>query len=99
MFFATPHSGLDEKTWERFVYRVLLGQAPARGVLPSREMLRDLRVNCRMLSTVTQDFKPLHPELSFVTFIEDTPMEGLEEVVSSLSAQNGPAAEACCNYY
>jgi hypothetical protein len=82
MFFATPHFGLDKEKWRQFVHRVLLRRAPSKGVLPTAKMLKELRVNSSMLERVTEDFHPLQPELSFVTFIENTPMEGMDEVVS-----------------
>jgi hypothetical protein len=81
MFFATPHFGLDKEKWRQFAHRVLLHRAPSESVLPTANMLEELRVNSSMLERVTEDFQPLQPELSFVTFIENTPMEGMDEVV------------------
>jgi hypothetical protein len=82
MFFATPHFGLDKEKWRQFAHKVLLRRSPSEGVLPTTKMLEELRVNSSMLECITEDFQPLHPELSFVTFIENTPMEGMDEVVS-----------------
>jgi hypothetical protein len=81
MFFATPHFGLSKENWRQFAYKVLLRHAPSEGVKPTANMLEELRVNSEMLKHVSMDFKPLQPELSFVTFIENTPLDGMEEVV------------------
>ncbi|KAH6636027.1 hypothetical protein F5144DRAFT_628115 [Chaetomium tenue] len=81
MFFSTPHLGLNEEQWRRFAHRVLLRRAPSEGVVPTKKMLEELHVNSRMLDRVTEDFLPLQPDLSFVTFIEDRPMEGMDDVM------------------
>jgi hypothetical protein len=81
MFFATPHFGLSKENWRLFAYKVLLRHAPYEGVKPTANMLEELRVNSEMLKHVSTDFKPLQPDLSLVTFIENTPLDGMEEVV------------------
>jgi hypothetical protein len=81
MFFATPHFGLSKENWRLFAYKVLLRHAPSEGVKPTANMLEELRVNSEMLKHVSTDFKPLQPDLSLVTFIENTPLDGMEEVV------------------
>lgn len=86
MFFATPHLGLSKENWEQFAYRVLLRRAPSDGVVPTANMLAELKVNSDMLKRVSEDFEALQPNLSFVTFIEGTPMEGMEEVVSLIAS-------------
>ncbi|KAH6849648.1 hypothetical protein B0I37DRAFT_291407, partial [Chaetomium sp. MPI-CAGE-AT-0009] len=82
MFFATPHFGLNKEKWQEFAHRVLLHRAPSKGVEPTNKMLGELRFNSGTLERVSENFLPLQPELSFVTFIEGTPMEGMSEVVS-----------------
>ena len=82
MFFATPHNGFDEDAWTAFTTHILKLDAPAPGVRPSREMLKDLEYNSRGLRKITQDFWPVQKNMGFVTFSEEDPMEGLEHVVS-----------------
>ncbi|KAK3295426.1 uncharacterized protein B0H64DRAFT_340878, partial [Chaetomium fimeti] len=81
MFFATPHFGLNKDKWLQFAYRVLLRRAPSKGVVPTENMLDELKVNSGILDRVSEDFLPLQPELSFVTFVENTPMKGMEELM------------------
>lgn len=35
------------------------------------------------LGQISQDFQPLQPHLSFITFTEDTPIKGMKELVSA----------------
>ncbi|KAK0703666.1 hypothetical protein B0T26DRAFT_807175 [Lasiosphaeria miniovina] len=81
MFFSTPHLGLDPALWRKFVKHVLPFDAPVTGALPSYGMLREIENDGDVLYRITEDFKPQHPELSFVTFIEETPMKGMERVL------------------
>ncbi|KAK3365364.1 hypothetical protein B0T24DRAFT_724217 [Lasiosphaeria ovina] len=81
MFFSTPHLGLDPGLWKKFVKHVLPFDAPVTGALPSLGMLREIENDGDVLYRITEDFKPQHPELSFVTFIEETPMKGMERVL------------------
>lgn len=83
MFFATPHFCMDKAKWENFAHKVLLRRAPSEGVVPTENMLKELRENSDTLDKVSEDFLPLQYDLSFVTFTEGTPMEGMDEVVST----------------
>jgi hypothetical protein len=83
MFFATPHFRMSEEKWKDFAHKVLLRRAPSEGVVPTGKMLKELSDNCGILDKVSEDFLPLQYDLSFVTFIEDRPMEGTDEVVSA----------------
>lgn len=81
MFFATPHHGLDRNTWRDFARFVLQHDAPVKGAMPTRTMVRQLEKNCDNLRDITEDFKPLYDSLAFVTFVEEEPMPGLKHVV------------------
>lgn len=81
MFFATPHWGIDRSSWRDFLRHVLQYDAPVQDAEPTGKMLRDLRENSGTILDISSDFKPLHGDLAFVTFMEDKPMKGLKYVV------------------
>lgn len=83
MFFATPQLGMDSAAWPDFVKHVLRSNAPRPWVFPTKKMLNDMESNISSLVKVSEDFKPLQKKLSFVTFLEDHPMDGLNRVVGS----------------
>lgn len=84
MFFATPHHGMDFRSWRDFASAVLRLQAPFPGVLPTEKMLKDISLNTDNMVQITEDFKPLHRELAFVNILERNIMKGQDHVVSSL---------------
>jgi hypothetical protein len=46
-------------------------------------MLDEIGLNRDELYKITEDFKPIQDELSYVTFLESDKMKGLEKVVST----------------
>ncbi|KAK5652115.1 hypothetical protein OQA88_10757 [Cercophora sp. LCS_1] len=83
MFFATPQYGMDSAAWPDFVKHVLRCNAPRPGAFPTRKMLTEMESNVSSLLKVSEDFKPLQKKLSFVTFLEDKPIQGLQHVLVS----------------
>jgi hypothetical protein len=81
MFFATPQLGMRSEAWPDFVKHVLQSNAPKPGAFPTKKMLKEVESNISSLVKVSEDFKPLQKKLSFVTFIENTPIDGLKQVV------------------
>jgi len=81
MFFATPHLGLSKAMWRHFAIFVLQQDAPTKGTLPTREMVRKLRASSEALLDISEDFKPLHRYMSFVTFYESDRMKGSKHLV------------------
>jgi hypothetical protein len=81
MFFATPHFGLSPENWKEFANRVLHRRAPHRDVLPTSNMTRELNFNSNTLYRISENFKPLQPDLSFVTFTENESMQGMKDLV------------------
>lgn len=77
MFFATPHLGLSKTVWRQFATFVLGHDAPTKGTLPTRDMVKALKASGDALYSITEDFRPLHHDMSFVTFVEENPMKGL----------------------
>lgn len=76
MFFATPHHGMSNTSWQKFATAVLCMNAPSPGVPPTKKMLGDLALNTDILVNLTDDFRALQEELAFVNFIEGNKMKG-----------------------
>ncbi|KAK3990806.1 hypothetical protein QBC44DRAFT_238553, partial [Cladorrhinum sp. PSN332] len=94
MFFATPHNGLDKSAWEAFATHILKLDAPAEGINPSANMLKELNINSNALRQITHDFWPVQKHMGFVTFSEDQPLEGLEDLlVERTYALSSPHAD------
>ncbi|KAK4199524.1 hypothetical protein QBC40DRAFT_153488, partial [Triangularia verruculosa] len=94
MFFATPHNGLNRDAWEAFATRILKLDAPGEGVEPSKNMLKELNINSNALRQITHDFWPVQKDMGFVTFSEDEPLEGLEDLlVERVYALSSPHAD------
>ncbi|RYO97372.1 hypothetical protein DL765_011216 [Monosporascus sp. GIB2] len=78
MFFATPHFGMDGKSWSEFATFVLRLNAPIPGISPTKRMLKDIAMNSHVFLSITEDFVPLQAGLVFVNFTEGKIMQGLE---------------------
>ncbi len=86
MFFATPQYDMDSYAWPVFADRVLRCVAPRKseGQTPTQRMLNDLADNRPSMMKIAEDFKPLQPQFAFVSFLEESKMDGYDTVVGPL---------------
>jgi hypothetical protein len=84
MFFATPHYGMGKSDWERLVAHIAAHPGTDRLVVPPDGMLGQVMANHKVLTNVSQDFKPLakRREFAIVSFQEEHMTELLGDVVS-----------------
>ncbi|KAK3317794.1 hypothetical protein B0T19DRAFT_435586 [Cercophora scortea] len=81
MFFATPHYGMDDSAWQRFIHHVLGFDAPVEGAKPTSGMKDEIGKNSVALEKISKDFEHLQDDLVFYSFVEIDRFKGLEGVI------------------
>ncbi|KAK3689561.1 hypothetical protein B0T22DRAFT_461780 [Podospora appendiculata] len=81
MFFATPHYGMDNSAWQRFIHHALKFDAPVEGAKPTGGMIAEIKENSVALEKISKDFEHLQDGLVFYSFVEDDRTEGLGGVL------------------